>query len=80
MELRSKFPKAGLTELASAEPKAWVKEGFKIATRIAHQNGALRGTPKREGARIAAKSLMPFRSSPVIQRRRGTASDKAGKL
>jgi len=45
-ELRSKFPKAGLTKLASAEPKAWAKEGFEIATRIAHQNGALRGTAK----------------------------------
>ena len=51
-ELRSKFPKAGLTELASAEPEAWVKEGFEIATRIDHQNGALRGTPTRTAQRM----------------------------
>ena len=45
-ELRSRFPKAGLTEPAIAEPEAWAKESFEIATKIAYQNGALRGTPK----------------------------------
>ena len=45
-KLRSKFPNAGLTELASVEPQARAKESFEIATNIAYQNGALRGTPK----------------------------------
>jgi hypothetical protein len=27
-------------------PEAWAKESFEIATKIAYQNGALRGTPK----------------------------------
>lgn len=61
-ELRSKFLKAGLTELASAEPKAWAKEGFEIATRIAHQNGALRGTPKgqrKECREVTDAAMLP---------------------
>jgi S1/P1 Nuclease len=45
-ELRNRFPKSGLTELVSVDPQAWAKESFEIATKIAYQNGALRGTPK----------------------------------
>ena len=45
-ELRNKFSRASLSELASVEPEAWAKESFEIATKIAYQNGALRGTPK----------------------------------
>ena len=45
-ELRSKFPKAGLTELASAEAEAWAKESFEIATETAYQNGTRRGPLK----------------------------------
>jgi len=30
------------------EPEVWAKESFEIATKIAYQNGALRGTPKEQ--------------------------------
>jgi S1/P1 nuclease len=46
IELRNRFPRADLTELATDDPEAWAKESFEIATKIAYQNGALRGTPK----------------------------------
>ena len=42
----NRFPRTGLTELAAADPEAWAKESFYVATKIAYQNGALRGTPK----------------------------------
>jgi hypothetical protein len=29
-------------------PEAWAKESFEIASKIAYQNGTLRGTPKRK--------------------------------
>jgi S1/P1 nuclease len=45
-KLRSKFSRAALTELANTEPKAWAKESFEIAKKIAYRNGAVRGTPK----------------------------------
>jgi hypothetical protein len=35
-----------LTELAVADPELWAKESYEIATQIAYQNGALRGTAK----------------------------------
>jgi hypothetical protein len=44
--LRSRFPRDTLTELADADPELWAKESFEIATKIAYQNGAFRGTPK----------------------------------
>jgi hypothetical protein len=47
-ELRNRFPRDDLTELTSAEPEAWAKESFEIASKIAYQNGALRGTPKEK--------------------------------
>jgi S1/P1 nuclease len=46
IDLQSKFSKASLSELAVTSPEAWAKEGFEIATKIAYQNGAFRGTPK----------------------------------
>jgi hypothetical protein len=46
IELQSRFIKSGLSELAVTAPEAWAKESFEIATKIAYQNGALRGTPK----------------------------------
>ena len=46
IDLRSRFPRTGLTELAAADPDLWTKESFDIATKIAYQNGALRGSPK----------------------------------
>jgi len=45
-ELQSRFSKSSLSELAATEPEAWAKETFEIATKIAYQNGAFRGTPK----------------------------------
>ena len=60
--MRSQFPKAGLTELASSAPEAWAKESFEVATKIAYQNGALRGTPKgnrRECREIENAAVLP---------------------
>ena len=45
-ELQSRFSKSSLSELAMTAPEAWAKESFEIATKIAYQNGAFRGTPK----------------------------------
>ena len=44
--MRSKFPKAALRKLASAEAETWAQESYEIAKKIAYQNGAMRGTPK----------------------------------
>jgi hypothetical protein len=60
-ELRITFPKADLTQLA-AEPEAWAKETYEIATKIAYQNGRLRGTPKgqrRECREVADAAVLP---------------------
>jgi S1/P1 nuclease len=46
--MRSKFPKAALTELANTEPEMWAQESYEIAKKIAYQNGTLRSTPKGE--------------------------------
>ena len=48
IELRNRFARTGLTELAATEPENWAKDSFEIATKIAYQNGALRGTPKEK--------------------------------
>ena len=48
IELRNRLPRTSLTELAAADPEIWAKESFEIATKIAYQNGALRGTPKEK--------------------------------
>ena len=49
VELRNRFPRVGLTELAASDPEVWAKESNEIATKIAYQTGALRGTPKGKG-------------------------------
>src|SRR6185437_14079131 len=46
IELQSRFTRSGLSELSVTAPEAWAKESFEIATKIAYQNGSLRGTPK----------------------------------
>ena len=46
IELQSRFDRSGLSELAVTAPEACAKESYEIATKIAYQNGALRGTPK----------------------------------
>jgi hypothetical protein len=45
-ELQSRFTRSDLSELSVTAAEAWAKESFEIATKIAYQNGALRGTPK----------------------------------
>lgn len=45
-ELLSKFSRVGLRELDQTQPEAWAKESYEIATKIAYENGSLRGTPK----------------------------------
>jgi hypothetical protein len=45
-QLRSRFPRAGLTELRSIDPESWAIESYEGAVQIAYQNGNLRGTPK----------------------------------
>src|SRR5690242_231101 len=49
IELQNRFSKASFSELAMMPPEAWAKESFEIATKIAYQNGAFRGTPKGQG-------------------------------
>ena len=46
IESQSRFTRSSLSELSVRVPEAWAKESFEIATKIAYQNGALRGTPK----------------------------------
>jgi hypothetical protein len=45
IELQHRFSQSNLPELAVTAPEAWAKESFEIATKMAYQNGALRGTP-----------------------------------
>ena len=62
IELRSRFPRTGLTELAANDPEIWAKESNEIATKIAYQNGALRGTPKgqhRECNELTDAAVLP---------------------
>ena len=35
-----------MRELDQTQPEAWAKESYEIATKIAYENGSLRGTPK----------------------------------
>jgi len=60
IELRNRFPRAGLTELPATDPELWAKESYEIATKIAYQNGALRGTPrgKRRECREVTDALV----------------------
>jgi hypothetical protein len=62
IELQSRFSKASLSELAVTEPEAWAKESFEIATKIAYQNGAFRGTPKgqrKECREVTDAAVLP---------------------
>jgi hypothetical protein len=62
IDLRSRFPRTGLTELAVADPELWAKESYEIATKIGYQNGALRGTPKgkrRECREVTDAAVLP---------------------
>jgi len=60
IELRNRFPRAGLTELPATDPELWAKESYEIATKIAYQNGALRETPrgKRRECREVTDALV----------------------
>jgi hypothetical protein len=61
-ELQSRFSKSSLSELAMTAPEAWAKESFEIATKIAYQNGALRGTPKgrrRDCREVTDSAVLP---------------------
>ena len=44
----------------ASDPETWAKESFDIATKIAYQNGALRGTRKgrRRGCREATDAVV----------------------
>ena len=41
------FSRHSLTELVATDFEPWAKESFEIAVKIAYQNGAVRGSPKR---------------------------------
>jgi hypothetical protein len=47
-DLKSKFSRIGLREFDHDSPDAWAKESYEIATKLAYENGSLRGTPKGE--------------------------------
>ena len=62
IELQSRSTRSGLPELDVNVPEAWAKESFEIATKIAYQNGALRGTPKakrRECREVTDAVVLP---------------------
>ena len=62
IELQSRFTRSGLSELAVTAPEAWAKESFEFATKIAYQNGALRGIPKakrRECREVTDAAVLP---------------------
>jgi len=53
-------------------PDAWAKESFKIATKIAYQNGALHGTPKakRRDCREVTDAAVVLRNGyPALARK-----------
>jgi S1/P1 Nuclease len=59
---RSEFSKNQLTELASTDYEAWVKESLQIATTITYQYGAI-GTPMGERGQCSELSdakLLPI--------------------
>jgi len=60
-----------LTELANAEPQGWTKESFEIATKIAYQNGALRGTPKgqrKDCRKVTDAAVLPVGYAATARR------------
>jgi len=44
--LLSRFSSSSFRELDHSEPQWWAKESYAIATKIAYQDGSIRGTPK----------------------------------
>jgi S1/P1 nuclease len=63
VNLINRFPRNELIELGTDEPEAWAKESFEVATKIAYQNGALRGTPS--GQRRDCRELRDAAVLPV---------------
>jgi hypothetical protein len=62
IDLISRFPRNGLNELAATNPELWAKESYEVATKIAYQNGALRGTPKgtrRDCREVTDAAVLP---------------------
>ena len=62
IDLRSRFPRTDLIELAASDPEVWAKESYEIATKIAYQNGGLRGTPKgkrRDCREVTDAAVLP---------------------
>ena len=71
IELQSRFIRSGLSELAVTAPEAWAKESFEIATKIAYQNGALRGTPKgkrRDCREVTDAAVLPNGYSAIAKK------------
>ena len=61
-ELRKKFPKLRLAELAGGAPKTWAKESFELAKKIVYLSGHLRGTPKgqrRDCSEVTGTKVLP---------------------
>jgi len=62
IDLRSRFPRTDLIELAASDLEVWAKESYEIATKIAYQNGGLRGTPKgkrRDCREVTDAAMLP---------------------
>lgn len=62
MRNRPGFAKSQLTELGSTDADTWAKESFEIATKIAHQNGRLTGSPRdgnRDCTMVAVAPVLP---------------------
>ena len=54
-----------------AAPEAWAKESFGIATKIAYQNGALRGTPKgkrKDCREVTDAAVLPTRYTTIARK------------
>ena len=61
-ELRRKFPKQRLPELASGQPKAWAMESYELAKKTVYLNGRLQGAPKgryRDCSEMSQAAVLP---------------------
>jgi hypothetical protein len=68
--LLSRFSSSSFRELDHSEPESWAKESYEVATKIAYQNGSLRGTPKgqvRDCRDVTAVTYV-FRGYPAAAR------------
>jgi hypothetical protein len=86
-ELLSKFSRVGLRELDQTQPGAWAKESYEIATKIAYENGSLRGTPKgsaRDCREVRDANFLsrgyPARAKLIAERRVYLASYRLAEL